>query len=281
MQEEIKGKQRHKIIFRGVPKGVTKEDISSVIQRASSDMHSYIEKIYEDVGDCWFVLCREDLEDKSMIAECIIQMRQMDLKGQTIKARLKTETIKNHDEEVLTVPTFWPASSHFSASNERRRAQRKGRKNDKNQSPQNGGSAKQNNKRHGSSNPAASKPNNRPPPDVNDSHFPILGKNCNGMPKKTPSNSTEGTDVPVVKPSPTSVAEKKGTKVCGVHQTPEEVKGAYAAALLRQPNSDADSAKAGALVAPVKTEASPIKDTNGGCRVRVSVKLFKSNILLL
>jgi len=268
MQDEIIGKQRHKIIFRGVPKGVTKEDISSVIQRASGDLHSYIEEIYEDVGDCWFVLCKEDLEDKSMIAECIIQMRQMDLKGQTIKARLKTETIKDFNEEVLAVPTFWPSSSQFSASNERRRTQRKGRKNDKNHSPQNGGSAKQNNRRHGSSNPATSKQNSRPPPDVNDSHFPILGKNGNGMPKKTQSNSTESTkEVPVVKPSPTSVAEKKGTKVCGVHESPEDVKGAYAAALLRQPNSNVNSAKESAVAAPVKTEASPVKETNG-CRVR-------------
>jgi hypothetical protein len=212
-------KYRHKVIFRCVPKGVTQEDICSIIQRASEGLEAQIESIHEDVGDCWYVDFKEDFDNKNIIADCILRMRDMDLLGQTIKARLKTEPIRDPSTTVLTtntvarqmlVPTSTEPTLH--SNQERRRMPKKGRsKSDKangNSPPHGGGYVprKPHHKRNGgnangtsynagtttATTTTTTTRYNRSPPGVHDSnHFPVLGnRNANTSPITTTTTTT-------------------------------------------------------------------------------------------
>lgn len=270
-----------------MPKGVTQEDIFTIVQRASEGLEAQIDSINEDVSDCWFVEFKPDFEDKDMIADCIMRMREMDLMGQTIKARLKTEALREPGttttstaEEMLVVATPTPPPPpFFPSNNERRRMPKKGRKYDKNLNHHNGGNfaRKPYNKRSGNGSNSGAKlsSNHRTPPGVDDSHhFPVLGNNDNHSQFVPQTECSE--NVKQATPSnvlPTDVVTKVDTEAVPVNET-REIHGAYAAALLRcatnTANVDSRSATASTTVSNTTKKESTVKTSSPGCWVRVS-----------
>jgi hypothetical protein len=183
-----------------------------IIQRASEGLEVQIESIHEDVGDCWYVDFKEDFNNKNIIADCIMRLRDMDLMGQTIKARLKTEPIRDPSTTAITTNTVaremlvaTSTEPPLPSNQERRRMPKKGRsKLDKanGNSPPNGGvyvPRKPHHKRSaGSGNGTSYNAGNttrhpRSPPGVHDSnHFPVLGnRNANTSPITTTATTPQ------------------------------------------------------------------------------------------
>lgn len=156
------------------------------------------------------------MDNKDIIADCIMRMRDMDLMGQTIKARLKTEAIRDPTSTTTAIITTPVGREMFVAAitdptlpsnHERRRMPKKGRKLDKGNghSSQNGGvygPRKPHNKRTGNGNSnsngtssaaGATRHNCRSPPGVHDSnHFPVLGNRNATHSPLTPPQPRDG-----------------------------------------------------------------------------------------
>ncbi len=195
-------------------------------------------------------------------------MRDMDLMGQTIKARLKSEAIRDPTTVITTtavgrdmfVGTLTDPT--LPSNQDRRRMPKKGRKLDKGNghTSQNGGGygpRKPHNKRtsNGNSNTngtssatGTTRHNSRSPPGVHDSnHFPVLGnRNATNSPL-TPPQSGVGAVASNDATAPSTVihtnviAENTDTiqdttappPSMPVKSETKEIQGAYAAALLR------------------------------------------------
>jgi len=261
-----------------VPTGVTKEDLSQLVHRACADLHSHIDSIHEDVGNCWFVHFGEFFEDKSMIADCILQMRQMNLMGQAIKARLKTEKLYPIFDGSATTASSSVSNEHHElrVDNSRHR----------NYNPYYGRRFRKPFKRRDENNKGAdtTSRSHGPPPEVNDSHFPALGHN--GVSSEPRGDAAQVNETPEHTLSSSIVtntdAEKsEEDKTGGIVATPveakKEVHGAYAAALLKaSPSKPVDPVKKNVAPVPPKRKVAPaITSTTSLIRVSVMDPLYK------
>jgi len=216
--------KRNIIIFREVDENVTEDQIRAIFESSSDDWSGdcpiKVDNIRQEVGNNWFVTVESGSDDD--IVAAMFALRTMKLNGDSIKARLKTESVAPKTV-YATASIQIPNSRFYSNANTSNHKQRSYRSNNK---------FKTNNSNSSKTTPKASQSKKAErviPPPMGESHFPSLGGGGKSSTSETevPTDANGECESTIVSAATTT----KDEDVPKVDDFPKV--GGYAAALLK------------------------------------------------